>query len=60
MIKHELCTQISRETGYSLDEAEEIKAEPFEKDELLRRIYAGEIRDAKKVAGIMAYAAREK
>ena len=24
MIKHELCTQISRETGYSLDEAEEI------------------------------------
>ena len=40
-----------------LDEAEEIKVEAFEKDELLRRIYAGEIRDAKTVAGIMAYAA---
>ena len=40
-----------------LDEAEEIKVEAFEKEELLRRIYAGEIRDAKTVAGIMAYAA---
>ena len=33
------------------------KVEAFEKEELLRRIYAGEIRDAKTVAGIMAYAA---
>ena len=40
-----------------LDEAEEIGLEAFEKEELLRRIYAGEIRDAKTVAGIMAYAA---
>lgn len=44
--------------GQSLDEAEEIRTEAFAKEELLERIYAGEIRDAKTVAGIMAYAAK--
>lgn len=38
-----------------LDEAEEIEICAFPLEELCRRIYAGEIQDAKTVAGIMAY-----
>ena len=39
----------------SLDEAEEIGVEAIPVEELKRRIFAGEIRDAKTVAGILAY-----
>lgn len=38
-----------------LDEAEEIRTEPFALKDLCRMIYAGELQDAKTVAGIMAY-----
>ncbi len=44
--------------GQHLDEAEEIKVEAFQLEDLMDRIYSGEIRDAKTVAGIMAYAAK--
>lgn len=38
-----------------LDAAEEIEVEAFSMEELLRRIYAGEIQDGKTVAGLLAY-----
>ncbi len=38
-----------------LDEAEEIEVEAHEPEELCKMIYAGEIQDAKTVAGILAY-----
>lgn len=41
--------------GQHLDEAEEIRMEAIPAQELRRRIYAGEIRDAKTVAGLLAY-----
>ena len=41
----------------NLDEAEEIGLEAIPVEELKRRIFAGEIRDAKTVAGILAYLA---
>ena len=41
----------------NLDEAEEIGLEAIPVEELRRRIFAGEIRDAKTVAGILAYLA---
>ena len=44
--------------GQHLDEAEEINVEAFELETLMEKIYAGEIQDAKTVAGIMAYAAK--
>ena len=44
--------------GQHLDEAEEINVEAFPLETLLGKIYAGEIQDAKTVAGIMAYAVR--
>ena len=43
--------------GQHLDEAEEINVEAFPLEILTEKIYAGEIQDAKTVAGIMAYAA---
>ena len=43
--------------GQNLDDAEEIGMEAIPVDELKRRIFAGEIRDAKTVAGILAYLA---
>ena len=43
--------------GQKLDEAEEIRVEAIPVEELRRRIFAGEIRDAKTVAGILAYLA---
>lgn len=45
--------------GQELDEAEEIRVQPYALEELCRRIYAGEIEDAKTVAGIMAYRSLE-
>ena len=39
-----------------LDESEEIDVEAFELDELIRRVYAGEIQDSKTVSAIMCYA----
>ena len=44
--------------GQHLDEAEEINVEAFPLQTLMEKIYAGEIQDAKTVAGIMAYAAK--
>lgn len=41
----------------NLDDAEEIGLEAIPVEELKRRIFAGEIRDAKTVAGILAYLA---
>ncbi|MBQ6590211.1 MAG: NUDIX hydrolase [Lachnospiraceae bacterium] len=41
--------------GQKLDQAEEIGLCALPLEELCRRIYAGEIQDAKTVAGIMAY-----
>ena len=43
--------------GQQLDEAEEIRVEAIPVEELKRRIFAGEIRDAKTVAGVLAYLA---
>ena len=42
-------------TKQHLDAAEEIEVEAFDMEELLRRIYAGEIQDGKTVAGLLAY-----
>lgn len=39
----------------NLDEAEEIEVEAFSMEELLDKIYAGEIEDGKTVASILAY-----
>ena len=41
-----------------LDEAEEIRTEEWDAEELRRMIFSGEIRDAKTVAGLMAYTVR--
>ncbi|HAB94576.1 MAG TPA: NUDIX hydrolase [Lachnospiraceae bacterium] len=50
-----LAQDLEKVSRQSLDEAEEISMEAFTAEELKRRIFAGEIRDAKTVAGIMAY-----
>lgn len=42
-------------TKQNLDAAEEIEAEIFSIEELVERIYAGEIQDGKTVAGLLAY-----
>lgn len=52
-----LAADLQRADGQHLDEAEEIRTEPFELSELCRRIFTGELQDAKSVAGILAYAA---
>lgn len=50
-----LAEDLSREGEQDLDDAEEIGLEPWDLSELCRRIYAGELQDAKTVAGILAY-----
>ena len=44
--------------GQHLDEAEEIRIEAFDLDNLLEKIYNGQIQDAKTAAGILAYSTR--
>ena len=53
-----LATGLTPIDGQHLDEAEDIDVEAFELEDLLTRIYQGEIRDSKTVAGILAYANR--
>ena len=50
-----LARDLEKKGTVSLDEAEEIGVEAIPVEELKRRIFAGEIRDAKTVAGILAY-----
>ena len=50
-----LAEGLEKVSGQHLDEAEEIEICAFPLEELCRRIYAGEIQDAKTVAGIMTY-----
>ena len=50
-----LARDLEKTGTVSLDEAEEIGVEAIPVEELKRRIFAGEIRDAKTVAGILAY-----
>ena len=52
-----LAQDLERSGEQKLDEAEEIGLEAIPVEELRRRIFAGEIRDAKTVAGILAYLA---
>ena len=52
-----LAEDLVKAGGQTLDEAEEIGMEAIPLRELKRRILAGEIRDAKTVAGILAYLA---
>ena len=52
-----LAEDLEKVGDQKLDEAEEIRVEAIPVEELKRRILAGEIRDAKTVAGIMAYLA---
>lgn len=50
-----LARDLEKVGGQQLDEAEEIEICAVPLEDLCRRIYAGEIQDAKTVAGIMAY-----
>ena len=50
-----LAQDLEKTGTVNLDEAEEIGVEAIPVRELKRRIFAGEIRDAKTVAGILAY-----
>lgn len=50
-----LAQDLTRIHGQELDEAEEIVLCPLPLEDLCRKIFAGEIQDAKTVAGIMAY-----
>lgn len=50
-----LAEDLVRSGDQALDEAEEIGMEAFTVEELRTKIFAGEIRDAKTVAGILAY-----
>ena len=52
-----LAEELSEPEEQLLDDAEEIRIEAFTLEELLLRIFRGEIRDGKTVAGILAYAA---
>ncbi len=51
-----LCKNLIRVSTQSLDEAEAIRVETFEMNELLQMIRRGELTDAKSAAGILAYA----
>ena len=53
-----LARDLEKVGGQQLDEAEEIEICAVPLEDLCRRIYAGEIQDAKTVAGIMAYRSR--
>jgi ADP-ribose pyrophosphatase len=50
-----LAEDLVKSGDQALDEAEEISMEAFTVEELRKKIFAGEIRDAKTVAGILAY-----
>ena len=50
-----LAEGLEKVSGQHLDEAEEIELCRFTLEERCRKIFAGEIQDAKTVAGIMAY-----
>ena len=52
-----LAEDLVKSGDQNLDDAEEIGLEAIPVEELKRRIFAGEIRDAKTVAGILAYLA---
>ena len=52
-----LAQDLYKAGGQQLDDAEEIGVEAIPVEELRRRIFAGEMRDAKTVAGILAYLA---
>ena len=52
-----LAEDLVKSGDQSLDEAEEISMEALTAEEARRKIFAGEIRDAKTVAGILAYLA---
>lgn len=52
-----LAEDLYKAGGQQLDDAEEIGLEAIPVEELRRRIFAGEMRDAKTVAGILAYLA---
>ena len=53
-----LAEDLVRISGQHLDEAEEIEVSALPLEELCDRIFAGEIQDAKTVAGILAYRSR--
>lgn len=42
-------------THQNLDEDEEIDVQPWDVDDLVKKIYAGEMTDSKTIAGILAY-----
>ncbi len=50
-----LAEGLTKVGGQTLDDAEEIRVKIFTMDEVLDKIFAGEIPDAKTVAGILAY-----
>ncbi len=50
-----LAQDLTRVHGQELDEAEEIGLCPLPLEDLCRKVFSGEIQDAKTVAGIMAY-----
>ena len=50
-----LAEDLVKSGDQSLDEAEEISMEAITVEEARKRVFAGEIRDAKTVAGILAY-----
>ena len=52
-----LAQDLYKAGGQQLDDAEEIGVEAIPVEELRRRIFAGEMRDAKTVAGVLAYLA---
>ena len=53
-----LATELQKIGEQHLDEAEEIDIEAYELKELMEMCYAGKLQDAKTVAAIMAYAAK--
>lgn len=50
----------AREGAQELDEAEEVKLSVMPLEEIMNLIYSGQITDSKTVAGILAYACRNK
>ncbi|QFJ55808.1 NUDIX hydrolase [Pseudobutyrivibrio xylanivorans] len=59
MIDVYLATELEKVGEQQLDEAEDIGIEAFELAELMEMCYSGKLQDAKTVAAIMAYAARQ-
>lgn len=56
MIDVYLAEDVKRVAEQELDPAEEISVKEFDLEELLEKIYKGELQDGKTVAGILAYA----